>query len=62
MAWLLGICEFLEFMTTPLGLAVSLWISFYYFAVQSLNCNVWLSALLPGVMAIDLYFVLKRLD
>ncbi|MBD2460047.1 hypothetical protein H6G89_03220 [Oscillatoria sp. FACHB-1407] len=62
MAWVLGILEFLEFVGSPLGLTASLWISFYYFAVQSLGCDPWVSALLPGIPAFNLYLYLKQLD
>ncbi|MDX2214519.1 MAG: hypothetical protein SFY66_14605 [Oculatellaceae cyanobacterium bins.114] len=62
MALFLGILEFLEFVGTPLGLATSLWISFYYFAEQTLGFDLWLAALLPGVLAVDLYFYLKQID
>jgi hypothetical protein len=55
---LLGILEFLDFLTTPIGLAVSLWISFYCF-LQALGLNVLIAALLPAISFIELYFLLK---
>ncbi|HEY9625477.1 MAG TPA: hypothetical protein V6C78_34475 [Crinalium sp.] len=60
MVWLLNFLEFLEFLTTPLGIAVSVWGGFYYFALQSLNLSVTLAMLLPAILAVDLYFVLHQ--
>ena len=60
MVWLLNFLEFLEFLTTPLAIAVSVWGGFYYFALQSLNLSVTLAMLLPAILAVDLYFVLQQ--
>ncbi|NJL38529.1 MAG: hypothetical protein HC840_05400 [Leptolyngbyaceae cyanobacterium RM2_2_4] len=62
MGLLLGILEFLEFLASPIGLAVGLWASFYFVLVQVLSFNVFLAVLMPAVPMIDLYFLLKRLE
>lgn len=62
MGLLLGILELLEFLVSPIGLTVSLWVSFYLVLVQVLNFNILLAALVPAVPMIDLYFLLKRLE
>jgi hypothetical protein len=62
MGLLLGILEFLEFLVSPVGLTVSLWVSFYFVLVQVLSFNILLAALVPAVPMIDLYFLLKRLE
>lgn len=62
MGLLLGILELLEFLASPIGLTVSLWVSFYLVLVQVLNFNILLAALVPAVPMIDLYFLLKRLE
>lgn len=62
MGLLLSILELLEFLASPIGLTVSLWVSFYLVLVQVLNFNILLAALVPAVPMIDLYFLLKRLE
>ncbi|MBD2060177.1 hypothetical protein H6F88_29985 [Oculatella sp. FACHB-28] len=62
MGLLLAILEFLEFLASPVGLTVSLWISFYFVLVQVLSFNVLLAVLVPAIPMIDLYFLLKRLE
>jgi hypothetical protein len=60
MKLLLHLLEFIEFLVTPFGLAVSLWASFYFPLVQLLNFNLELAALLPAVLAVKLYFALMQ--
>jgi hypothetical protein len=62
MGLLLSILEFLEFLVSPVGLTVSLWVGFYFLLVQVFSFNVLLAALVPAVPMIDLYFLLKRLE
>jgi hypothetical protein len=56
---LLSLLELLDFLTTPIGLALSLWMSFY-FCLQALGLNVLIAALLPAISFIELYFLLKQ--
>jgi hypothetical protein len=49
MGLLLGILEFLEFLVSPIGLTISLWVSFYFVLVQILSFNILLAALVPAV-------------
>ncbi len=58
----LGVIEFLEFLTTPGGLVAGLWVSLYLFFIQILGLNILLAMLLPAIPAVDLYFLLKRLN
>lgn len=62
MRWLLNLLEFIEFLVTPVGLAVGLWASFYFPLVQLLNFNLELASLLPAVLAINIYFALTQLS
>lgn len=61
MGWILGLLEFLEFWTTPMGLTVGLWLSLYW-CLQILGLNLLLSALLPAIVTLDLYFLLRQSD
>lgn len=64
MGWLLALLEvlkFLEFLTSPIGVTASFWLSLYWLLVQGFEMNGLLAALLPGFVAIDLYFSLRQL-
>jgi len=52
--------EWLEFLVTPLGLAVGLWSSLYLLLVQRLSFNLALAALLPALLSVEVYFALSQ--
>ncbi len=60
MKWILGLLEFLEFLTTPFGFAGMLWIGLYVFLLQMLGLDALWASLLPVLPAADLYFLLKQ--
>ncbi|XGV97129.1 MAG: hypothetical protein ACAF41_30960 [Leptolyngbya sp. BL-A-14] len=62
MKWLLTLLEFIEFLVTPVGLAVGLWASFYFPLVQLLNFNLELASLLPAILAVNVYFALMQIS
>ena len=55
LAALLGILEFLEFLTSPLGLSAILGLSFYSFFTIGLGINGIASICLAILLAFDLY-------
>jgi hypothetical protein len=60
MRTLLVILDVLEFLTSPIGVMTSLWMSLYFFLVNVLNYDVALAAVIPMIPATDLYLWLKR--
>jgi hypothetical protein len=62
LAGLLGVLEFLEFLTTPMGLAVSLGLSVYLFGLQTLELSFEIAAVSSGLVASNFYFVLQQFE
>jgi hypothetical protein len=60
MRTLLVILDILEFLTSPVGVITSLWMSLYFFLVNVLNYDVALAAVIPIIPATDFYLWLKR--
>ena len=62
MKLLLDLLDFVEFLVSPIGFAVALWLCLYSFSVQVLGLDVFWSILLPAFPAIDFYFLLQRVN
>ncbi|HEY9735950.1 MAG TPA: hypothetical protein V6D06_06690 [Trichocoleus sp.] len=59
LAALLEILEFLEFLTSPLGLALLLWSGLYYGLSQGLQLELSQSSMVAGLVALNFYCRLK---
>lgn len=55
LAALLELLEFLEFLTSPLGLALVLWSALYYGLSQGLQLELGQSSILAGLVALNFY-------
>ncbi|HEY9881611.1 MAG TPA: hypothetical protein V6D29_24370 [Leptolyngbyaceae cyanobacterium] len=63
MAWLaalLEILEFLEFLTSSLGLSLMLWGCLYYGLSQGLHFGLGQSATVAGLVALNFYLRLQQ--
>lgn len=59
---LLGLFEFLEFLASPFGLSMGLWVSAYWLLLQLWHVSVPSALWLPLVPALYLYIYLDRLE
>lgn len=58
----LSLLELIEFLTTPLGLAVWVWLGTYLVLVNTCPINLPLLSLLPMLPALQCYLLLRPLE